>query len=102
MNYCGGNPHPVEGWIENKRTLGWTVKFRPFQVPWLMQRSRAGGRCFVAVRQMSSSRDNLHILPGSMAQRLAVEGLRTCPTTCFEGGPGRWDWDQIRNILLGR
>jgi hypothetical protein len=50
-------------WVECKATYGWMVsRVRIPQVAWLERRARAGGRCWVAVRQRGSRRDSLWLL----------------------------------------
>lgn len=106
-NYCCEG---VEGWIEFKVTAGWTVAMRPEQVGWLMRRSRAGGRCWVAVRRRCPSgprrepADELWLFPGVDALVLQSDGLAAfsralTPAQRWEGGPAKWDWGRIADLL---
>jgi hypothetical protein len=99
----------VEVWIENKLTTGWTVKVRPAQVGWLERRARAGGRCFVAVRQTSPGtslrRDDLWLL-SPWAARPLIDGARLSDLDPahvhghWGRPPARWDWSEISLILF--
>lgn len=94
-NYCTDG---VEGWLEFKRTLGWTVSFQPYQVPWIMRRCRAGGRVHVAVRQVRRGGDVLWLYHGLMAATLEEAGLQGAAAI------GRWDepwpWKEIGEAIL--
>jgi hypothetical protein len=97
-NYCCGG---VEGWVEFKLSKGWTVGLRPEQVGWLLQRTRARGRTFVAVRRMNKGTDELRLYPGSNAKRLKTGGLKALEPMVKEiGGPECWNWGQVRQALL--
>lgn len=96
----------VEFWIEYKRADAWAVPLMPEQVAWLLRRTRAGGRTFVAVRRVhlvSARRaacDELWLYRGAAARELKDVGLRTVPLGTWEGGPGRWDWSRVQALLL--
>jgi hypothetical protein len=101
FNGCYGG---VDVWIENKWTSGWVVKMRPAQVGWIERRARAGGRCFVAVRQTGRKRDDLWLF-NSDAARLLIDGARIDEipeVTLGHWGPTpvRWDWDTVLTILF--
>jgi len=100
MEYCfaGG----VQGWVENKRTLGWAVTIRPEQVGWLLRRARMGGRCFIAVRRMNGKSDELYMVHGRDAERLQDNGLKGANWILgvWSGGPARWDWGQVERLLV--
>lgn len=118
-NYClhGG----FEGFIENKKTHGWAVKFQPGQIGWAMTRSRYGGLVVVAVRRLakggprSVAADELWLIRGAAAGRLARDGLRgllspelACSPPSgadvlgrWNGGDRRWDWDAVAAVLRG-
>jgi hypothetical protein len=98
-NYC---VEGVEGWVESKQTHGWTVKFRTGQVAWLMRRSTAGGRCFVAIRRWPAPADELWIVPGLLADALAQYGMRHVQVGSLVlcGGPRQWNWDAVRRRLI--
>lgn len=106
-NYCCDG---VEGWVEFKQTTGWAVSLRPEQVGWLVARSRAGGRVFVAVRRLDrggprkgGASDELWLLKGESARELKHDGLR-CDVAvlgAWGGGPSAWDWNEVRSLLVG-
>jgi len=122
-NYCCGGR---EGWIEYKVTAGWAVTLRPEQIGWLLRRSRAGGRVFVAVRRCCpagprrAASDELWLVRGSAAALLRTHGLRVLlagtpqkaggPSGVrpadelvgvWRGGPAAWPWPALRAALLG-
>jgi hypothetical protein len=98
-NYCCQG---VEGWVEFKTETGWLVRLRPFQISWLLQRSRAGGNCFVAVRQKLKLSEALWLYPGSAADAISQRGgMKSVePLVWSEGGPAKWDWAAIESALL--
>lgn len=101
-NYCAppqlSGGAGIEGWLEFKRTMGWTVSFRPYQVPWIMRRCRAGGRVHVAVRQVRKGGDVLWIYRGSVADALEIHGLRGVePDGCWAEP---WPWEEIGQVIL--
>lgn len=94
-----------EFWVECKSTRGWVVSsFAAAQVGWLERRARAGGRCFVAVRQRNAvgTRDDLWLFGHSAARRLIV-GERVDEVTprygTWKGGPSQWDWPRVLQLL---
>jgi len=95
-----------EVWVECKSTYGWLVsKVRFAQVAWTERRTRAGGRCLVAVRQRGSRRDALWLLgPGSL--RLLREKVRLDQLPgglvlgTWGGGPKAWAWGEVRRITF--
>ena len=101
-NYCH-DTH--EGWIEYKQTQTYNVGLRPEQVGWLLRRTRAGGRTFIAVRRKhdggkrkGKSVDELWLYSGAGAKMLNELGLNKTwaqALQMFEDGPARWDWDKI-------
>lgn len=97
--YCF--PQGLQGFVEHKRTLGWAVTVRPEQVGWLKRRARMGGRCFIAVRQLGTGRDDLWLIRGEHASLVAKEGLSSTsfPSVSMGHGPDRWDWDLVRRVL---
>lgn len=110
-NYCA--PGGVEGWVEYKQTKTDAVALRPEQVAWLVKRSTAGGRCFVAVRQWydgprKGKADRLYLFDGAYARHLLVNGLKHHTSWCGRwalmgyDGPRCWEWDKVRDRLLGR
>jgi hypothetical protein len=106
LNYCCRG---VEGWVELKLTQAWSVPLRPEQVGWLMRRSRAGGRCHIAVRrrapagQRRTACDELWLLPGGMAQAAKEAGLRALQEhpdiSIWGGGPSNWSWTELASKL---
>jgi len=96
MEYCAEG---VSGWIECKKATGYAVRLRPEQIGWLTTRARHGGRCWIAVRRMGAA-DELYIYPGSVARDLKEQGLRLTPAGCWPGGPARWNWQEVRALLL--
>lgn len=102
-------PGGVAGWIENKKTGGWAVGLEPHQVAWHERRARVGGRTFIAVRRTvpagprrGAAEDQLWLFPGSLARRLMEAGLLgpDKPAGCWNGGPARWGWAEIAEILV--
>lgn len=94
-----------EVWIEFKEARGKTIILRPEQVAWLMRRSRAGGRCFIAVRRKTKRDDQLLLIDGSDAFNLKEAKGRTGEVASMflgSGGPSKWDWDLVRLILFKR
>jgi hypothetical protein len=107
LNYCARG---VEGWVECKQTTGWAVGLRPEQVAWLARRTRAGGRCWVAVRRKCPAgprrvvADELWLVPGTHVVPLHREGLRAVlgdggAQGIWVGGPAAWDWREIAACL---
>lgn len=98
----------IEFWIEFKFTSGYAVVLRPEQVGWLLRRTRAGGRSFIAVRKTCppgrgrEAADELWLYRGSQARDLADGSLRSVAPLGFWAGPGpaRWDWAAIGRKLL--
>jgi hypothetical protein len=88
----------VSFWIECKAAVHWRVHMRPFQIAWLARRTRAGGRCFIAVRRGAE----LRLYTGSNAARLAMQGLVQCPALgVWGGGPRQWPWPWVLAMLRG-
>jgi Holliday junction resolvase len=98
-NYCFNKK---EGWVEFKVTHGNIVGLRPEQVGWLLRRSRAGGRCNIAVRKKTRSVDELYLIPGKDADRVKETGLKEILTgwCIWDGGPANWNWKTIESVLL--
>lgn len=93
---CAG----TETWIEFKTTRGWTVPLRPEQVGWIVARTRHGGRCLIATRQLGGMRDDLWIHDGRWARELRDGGLLAAlPRGRWDGGPESWDWTAVRRLL---
>jgi hypothetical protein len=99
-------PVGIQGWIEFKQTSIWRVNMRPFQVAWLMRRCRYGGNAWIAVRRTPFSQreagvDDLWLVKGDQAQALAEGGLENVYADVWHGGPGNWNFSEIRDILHG-
>ena len=99
----------IEGWIEYKLSTSNKVKLRPEQVGWLTQRSRFGGRVFIAVRsrhawgpRKGGAVDELFLLFGRDAKEVLIRGLAFPPLARWTGGQARWDWPDIERRLRGR
>lgn len=105
----------IEGWVEFKTTDGWVLGLRPEQVGWISRRVRAGGRVWVAVRRRHKGGkrkgdpvDQLWLVPGTEVVAVQASGLEpyargdypTGLVRLWSGGPGRWDWDEVRWLLL--
>ena len=96
-----------EFWIEMKLTRGFAVSLRPQQIGWLMRRTRAGGRAFIAVRRyaLKSARrplaiDELYLFSGAYADMVHKNGIRALAIDSWVGGPSRWDWHAIKGYLI--
>lgn len=102
-NFCVDG---IEGWIEHKATSTNKVPIAADQVGWHLRRARAGGRTFIAVRQRHSGGprlgapvDRLYLFPGASAKEVLLTGLANRPLGRWEGGPTRWDWGKVGQIL---
>jgi len=91
----------IEVWIENKFAKGRRrVDISPAQVGWIEQRLRHGGRVFIAVRHVTSKLDTLYLLQGNTARELiAGEVPEAVAIGTWHGGPVRWDWDAVKQLL---
>jgi hypothetical protein len=101
FNYCANG---AEGWVECKATKHWRADMRPHQVAWVMRRTRAGGRVWVACRRQSNVRlqwqDELWLVPGRCVQKLTSDRLdEVAGAKVWHGGPARWDWAAIAALL---
>lgn len=96
-----GAHNGIEFWVELKRAKGWVVNIEPEQYAWMARRIRAGGRCFIAVRQKETV---LFLFPGSAARGLLLRDITLRDTHkalgVWYGGAARWQWQQIESILL--
>lgn len=100
-NFCHAGK---EGWIENKRVRSSDkVEMRPEQVAWIERRVRAGGRVFIGVR-WPKRLDSFYLLTPQAGRLLLSAGLTALPANCqlgvWPGGPSRWNWPKIAEILL--
>lgn len=100
----------VEFWVEFKKTSTYRVNLEAEQVAWHLQRSRAKGRVYVAVRRKRSKSkriiacDELWLFLGRDSARLQEGGLNVTsiqPLAIFTGGPVGWPWPRILEILIG-
>lgn len=100
----------AEVWIECKLTSTWRVKFEDFQPQWIHRRYRAGGRVWIAVRRahdggprLGPPVDELHLIYGGHVLELAQGDLRcqSIATGRWAGGPSRWDWGRVDDLLVG-
>lgn len=94
-------PSRTSGWVECKKTLGWSVELRPHQLAWLKNHTEAGVRCAIAVRALGAGSsdgtgDSLWLVRGEAADRLAELGLqKIAPEDVLircVGSPRSWDW----------
>ena len=107
LNYCCNGR---EGWAEFKLTKVWAVDLRVEQVGWLLARHRAGGRVFIGVRRKcaagprKAAADELWLIGGESAAEVKEFGLagngRVCTLGVWSGGPKRWNWEEIKDILI--
>lgn len=105
-NFCGEG---VEGWIEFKQTGGWKIgSLQVDQIGWHLARHRAGGRTFIVTRRWHDGGprkgpavDELWMHAGKFVGHLGQDGLQgAAPLLKCDGGPSRWDWAAIRQIIL--
>ena len=95
FNYC---LEGAEGWIEYKEVSGWRAEVRPEQVAWAEQRSRAGGRVFLAAVKKQGGW--LWLFPPSAFRSVMIYGVRSEPALLEAGGgPRKWPWAAVRAIL---
>jgi hypothetical protein len=97
MNYAA--PGNIEGWIEMKKVQHWRAVIRPMQIGWCERRLRFNDKVFVAIRR---SETELWMFHASQMRYLHAGRVNGPPNLgCWSGGPGKWDWDAVRRILLG-
>jgi hypothetical protein len=103
-NYCYNG---YEGWVEFKRASATAVAIDKLQVAYHERRARVGGHTFLAVRLFSeagprrgAARDELFIYRGTDIRQVFLNGLRITPIHHSLGGPSRWNWSEIKNILI--
>ena len=94
-NYCING---VEGWVEYKKTKHWKIgSLKPEQVAWIFRRVREGGRVWLAVRR---AEDELWLIDGHWIREVAVGGIKSAEEWVrWEGGPSKWNWDEVRYVL---
>lgn len=105
----------ASGWVEHKTTKANKVAtLTPEQVGWADRYVRKGGRSFFMVRQYrlrgprSEPLDVLWMIDGAGGKLLIDGGLSAVEVDgehlllrCV-GGPAKWRWDIVRNILIGK
>ncbi len=101
----------IQGWIEYKATethkITQTDKTK-FQISWHERRHREGGRTFIGVRRWhdggprkGAAVDELWMFRGADIRAIYTQGLlETTPLLWVGGGPGKWPWPKVRQILL--
>jgi hypothetical protein len=92
-------PDGAQGWIEFKQTHIWYVQIKPLQVAWLERRCRYHGNAWIGVRRWREDADELWLMRGDQATALCRDGLRGVEAWCWEGGPSRWNFTEIGNML---
>jgi hypothetical protein len=96
MNYAA--PGDIEGWIEMKKAQHWRAVIRPMQIGWCERRLRFNKRVFVAIRRNETE---LWMFHASQLRYLHAGRVNGPPNLgCWSGGPGKWDWDAVRRILV--
>lgn len=98
----------TSGWVECKKTDGWTLEIRPHQAGWLKRHVRAGVRCLLAVRaygqgSTNGTGDALWLLRCDDVDELLEKGLKCrgeLVLGVWYGPPKTWDWKMVRNHLL--
>ena len=91
-----------------KATSSYRVHFQQFQVAWIHRRVRAGGRVWVAVRRShgggprrGAAVDELWLVSGQHILLLEERGLHAKTARYWIGGPSRWAWPEVLDILAG-
>jgi len=109
--YCF--PKGASGWIENKKTSANKLAspLSPQQIAWIERRHRVGGRVFIAVRRQTTKAvsqmhnqcdDEIYLFSGANVRLLAAKGVLWTPfLACHARGPAKWNWDNIKAILVG-
>lgn len=98
-----------EFWIEFKQTSGWKPHIRVEQIAWHKTRAFVGGVSFVAIRRWHDGGprkgdpvDELWICHGIDIGRIHSSGMLDPEITWlgkWDGGPPKWDWEEISRIL---
>ena len=113
MHYCFKHPEYIycSGWIEFK--LAKTNRLQhpptPQQIAWAEQYWRQSGRVWCIVRKKNETRknkcDELHFFHGEGMRYLSgtFGGIENVPKLYqkgkWSGGPSKWDWKAIKEIL---
>jgi len=105
LHYCASG---AAGWLELKATSGWAVEIAPAQVAWAEAYARHGGRVFLTVRRYCTTgprriaADELWLYRAPLVRTVMVGGLKAeIPTLYLTGGPSRWNWLLIEQLLCG-
>lgn len=107
LNGCKAS---IEIWIELKASGDYTVPLRPMQVAWAERRIRKGGRVYIACRRQcragprrGAACDELWLWRGEFGRALLTRAMtmRGAANTlgCWAGGPARWDWQAVEELL---
>lgn len=94
-----------DGWIEFKKiSRGHIVSVRKEQVAWIEQGLRFGRRIHVAVRDMRDPNEDLLLIYHGSSIRALKTGrfLHANPLLLTGGGPSRWNWKSVREIILSQ
>lgn len=97
-------PGDFTGWVEDKKTDHWSVKFEPHQIQWHRLHCTAV-RSFIAVRALGKATtegkmDGLFLYRSSQIDDLDREGLRLEPLLKILGPVRSWNWAQVRDALV--
>ena len=96
------------GWIEFKLATANKVNISPFQVAWVEERVRMGGAVWLIVRYKANQgvrrepEDSLHMYCGNQIRDVSHKGLKLKPHSEWDGGPSKWGWLKIEELLKGK
>jgi hypothetical protein len=78
------------GWLEMKqaRTMPHAIDYRPYQVPWLLDYSRRGGKCFTVLG--IEDRKEVVVIPGDQALTASRNLKLAACRTFHEDRAGCW------------
>lgn len=104
--------HTRTFWVENKATEAWAITFEPSQIGWHERCTRQGGTSFIAVRRQHEGGpkkgppcDELYVFWGGQVRLLRDHGLRAVSSSLIAplhysiGGPSRWYWNHVLDVL---
>jgi hypothetical protein len=92
-------------WIENKKSDAWAVQVEIAQIGWHLRRAAEGGKSFIAVRRMNTTKvgsvDELWLMRGDEIRNLNKHGLQGVGSRIVfdDFGPEKWDWKTIDKYL---
>lgn len=99
----------VERWIEYKQTSGWKPGIRTEQSGWHLHRRMVGGVSFIAIRRWhdggprkGDAVDELWLCQGHHLATINRTNMLDSSILWlgkWSGGPPRWPWDIIADIL---